>query len=157
MFLLGYWSLSASTLSGGLSVHQPYSPHDPGHELPDHDPVLLLRRLLEAAGIRNDENDYYKIPGNSDETWRDSVRSSLADTLAKLEALVRSLRGEEREVTQLYTYAVCAHVCVLWPHVAARLDAKARCAAAAVRDVAITDSQTARCCRNHQAPPHGGG
>lgn len=41
--------------------------------------------FLRAAGVRDDENDYFKIPGNSTQEWRDRVRGELQLALSKID------------------------------------------------------------------------
>lgn len=44
------------------------------------------QELLEAAGIRNDSDDYFKIPGNSDTAWRSRLQSALAHGLQHIDS-----------------------------------------------------------------------
>ncbi|GAX82511.1 hypothetical protein CEUSTIGMA_g9938.t1 [Chlamydomonas eustigma] len=41
--------------------------------------------LLEAAGCRNDSNDYFKIPGNCSQAWRERVRTAVRAAVEELE------------------------------------------------------------------------
>ncbi|GFR50966.1 hypothetical protein Agub_g13288, partial [Astrephomene gubernaculifera] len=61
--------------------------------------------LLEACGIRNTANDYYKVPAASSPAWRQKVRQALAAGLAglgseragQLAAQLRQQRAEQEE------------------------------------------------------------
>lgn len=44
------------------------------------------QQLLEAAGIRNDSHDYFKIPGNADDAWRRRLRLLLRDSLERVDS-----------------------------------------------------------------------
>eukprot|EP00955_Chlamydomonas_euryale_P074078 361935-Chlamydomonas_euryale.AAC.3 len=46
--------------------------------------------LLEALGFRNDAGDFYKVPGNSSELWRQLVRNVVRKALEMLEQKVRT-------------------------------------------------------------------
>ena len=58
---------------------------DSFHSLP---PPPHTNRLLEAAGYRDDDGDYYKIPGNSSVAWRGRVRDTIRQALTPLETEV---------------------------------------------------------------------
>ena len=60
---------------------------DSFHSLPPSLPPSP-HRLLEAAGYRDDDGDYYKIPGNSSVAWRGRVRDAIRQALTQLETEV---------------------------------------------------------------------
>ena len=69
-------------LPGGLThscpsrLHDAYTAHPP-------------QELLGAAGFRDDDGDYFKIPGNGGPSWRARVRAAIAKALEQLEQEVR--------------------------------------------------------------------
>lgn len=61
----------------------------------------VSNQLLEAAGIRNDMNDYFKVPGNSDAAWRQRMR-------AVLQVCAQQLNNKEHlHVAGIPTCIVC--------------------------------------------------
>ncbi|KAF5834440.1 hypothetical protein DUNSADRAFT_8904 [Dunaliella salina] len=74
------------------------------------------QELLEAAGIRNDAGDYYKIPGNSTPAWRASMRHALEGGLQRLdtqeadELYVQLRRREAEQAEQAAAKAAAAEV-----------------------------------------------
>ena len=69
-------SLSPHLIAAWLTLFTPSLP-------PPH-----TNRLLEAAGYRDDDGDYYKIPGNSSVAWRGRVRDTIRQALTQLETEV---------------------------------------------------------------------